>query len=66
EEGQEKDEARTTAKPESLAEHNNNLAEEIVSTDYVLQGAVRKQITVKIPQEQQSESKRKDDTEKNK
>ena len=66
-----KEEEKSASQPKNPEDYNNNLSEQVLKTDYVLQGAVRKQIEVKTEKEgqktgTQTESKIESTTSKNK
>ena len=61
----EKDERKDETKEEA-ENYNNNLAEEVITTDYVLQGAVRKEIKVKTADEEQKKDNKEKSASENK
>ena len=66
-----KEEEKSASQPKNPEDYNNNLSEQVLKTDYALQGAVRKQIEVKTEKEgqktgTQTESKIESTTSKNK
>ena len=60
-----KDKQSATAQPKNPQDYNNNLSEQVLKTDYVLQGAVRKQIKI-ITEKQTQETGSQVNTKKDK